>query len=54
MQWNVAVCAVEPFPGRTLGAEIEPRFAEVSALEDEIHLRDLHEALTRSARPKLA
>ena len=43
-QWSFSVCAVEPFPGRTLGAEIEPRFAAVSALDDEIHLRDLHEA----------
>lgn len=43
-EWNMAVCAVEPFPGRVLGPEIEPRFAAVSTLDDEIHLRDLHEA----------
>lgn len=43
-EWNMAVCAVEPFPGRVLGAEIEPRMAAVSTLDDSSHLRDLHEA----------
>jgi dienelactone hydrolase len=43
-EWGMAVCAVEPFPGRTLAAEIEPRFAAVPTLDDASHLRDLHEA----------
>lgn len=42
--WQMAVCAVEPFPGKTLGPEIEPRFAAVHELDDDKHLRDLHEA----------
>ncbi|MFZ9716376.1 MAG: dienelactone hydrolase family protein [Ilumatobacteraceae bacterium] len=42
--WQMAVCAVEPFPGLPLGPEIEPRFAAVSSLDDEKHLRDLHDA----------
>ena len=43
-EWNMAVCAVEPFPNLDLGPEIEHRFAAVSSLDDEKHLRDLHEA----------
>ena len=43
-EWQMSVCAVEPFPGLNLGPEIEPRFAAVSSLDDANHLRDLHEA----------
>lgn len=43
-EWNMAVCAVEPFPGRTIPQEIEPRMAAVASLDDASHLRDLHEA----------
>ena len=43
-EWNMAVCAVEPFPGRRLDADIAPRFAAVPSLDDSLHLRDLHEA----------
>jgi carboxymethylenebutenolidase len=43
-EWNMVVCAVEPFPGHTLGPEIEPRFAAVPTIDDETHLRDLLEA----------
>ena len=43
-EWQMAVCAVEPFPGKTLGPEIEPRFAAVPELDDDKHLRDLLEA----------
>lgn len=43
-EWKMAVCAVEPFANLELGPEIEPRFAAVSSLDDEKHLRDLHEA----------
>ncbi len=42
-EWQMTVVAVEPFPGRALGAEIEPRFAEVPNLDDDDHLRDLLE-----------
>lgn len=43
-EWNMAVCAVEPFPGRVIPPEMEPRMAAVSTLDDSKHLRDLHEA----------
>jgi carboxymethylenebutenolidase len=39
----MVVCAVEPFPGRELGPEVEPRFAAVGSLDDDAHLRDLLE-----------
>ena len=50
-EWNMVVCAVEPFPDRVLGPEIEPRFAAVPTLSDENHLRDLHEAADALAVP---
>ncbi len=43
-EWAMTVCAVEPFPGRELGADVEPRFAKVSTIDDGDHLRDLLEA----------
>ncbi len=43
-EWNMVVCAVEPFPGRTLSPDIEPRFAAVASIDDERHLADLIEA----------
>ena len=43
-EWSMTVCAVEPFPGRGLGPEIEPRFAAVPTIDDVLHLRDLEEA----------
>ena len=42
--WSMNVCAVEPFPGRDLGDEVDPRFAAVPTLDDDDHLRDLVEA----------
>ena len=43
-EWGVPVAVVEPFPGRDLGPDIEPRFAAVPLLDDEAHLADLHAA----------
>ena len=43
-EWEMSVCAVEPFPGLHLGPEIEPRFAAVPTLQDDVNLRDLLEA----------
>lgn len=43
-EWGMTVCAVEPFPGRDLGPDIDPRFAAVRHLDDDTHLRDLVEA----------
>ena len=51
--WQMAVCAVEPFPGLELGPEIEPRFAAVSSLDDEKHLRDLHDAADALGTPEV-
>ena len=42
-EWGMSVVAVEPFPGVELGAEVEPRFAAVPALDDAKNLRDLLE-----------
>ncbi len=42
-EWQVVICAIEPFPGHELPADIEPRFALVSKIDDETHLRDLLE-----------
>ena len=42
--WSMTVCVVEPFPGLDLGDEVEPRFAAVPTLDDDVHLRDLIEA----------
>ena len=43
-EWQMSVCAVDPFPGLELGPEIEPRFAAVPSLNDEVNLQDLLEA----------
>lgn len=43
-EWHVAAIAVDPFPGRDLPAEVEPRFAAMSQVDDDVHLRDLEEA----------
>ena len=50
-EWNMAVCAVEPFPDHILGTEIEPRFVAASTLSDELHLRDLHQAADALGTP---
>lgn len=42
--WSMTVVAVDPFPGLDLGEEVEPRFAAVPTLDDDIFLRDLIEA----------
>lgn len=40
-EWGMTTCVVEPFPGRALGDDVEPRFAAVPTLDDDAHLRDL-------------
>lgn len=42
--WGVAAIAVDPFPGRDLPMDVEPRFAAMASVDDEVHLRDLEEA----------
>jgi histidinol dehydrogenase len=43
-EWQMAVIAVEPFPGKELSPDVSERFAEMAKLDDEVHLRDLTEA----------
>jgi dienelactone hydrolase len=43
-EWQVKVIAVEPFPGRGLSLEIEPRVQAMPTMDDDRHLRDLEEA----------
>ncbi len=42
--WNMSTVAVEPFPGRDLPDDADPRMAAVAELTDADHLRDLEEA----------
>ena len=42
-EWRVKVIAVEPFPGRGLPLEIEPRVQAMPSMDDDLHLRDLEE-----------
>ncbi|MFM8866894.1 MAG: dienelactone hydrolase family protein [Ilumatobacteraceae bacterium] len=42
-EWQVKVIAVEPFPGRQLPLEIEPRVQAMPSMYDDHHLRDLEE-----------
>lgn len=43
-EWSMTVCAVEPFPGRDLGPDIESRMPVVRELDDAAHLADLEAA----------
>lgn len=52
-EWSMAVCAVEPFPGRQIAQEMEPRMAAVPTLDDNLHLRDLHEAADALGTPRV-
>lgn len=40
-EWNMVVCAAEPFPGHDLGPEIEARSAAVAQLVDAEQIADL-------------
>ena len=52
-EWNMAVAAVEPFPGRYFSDDVQERFAVVPSIDDNSHLRDLHEAADLLATPKV-
>lgn len=43
-EWNVSVCVPEPFPGRTLPMELDPRVDAIRTADDAERLRDLDEA----------
>ena len=52
-EWNMAVAAVEPFPGMEASADIDARFVAMSTLSDETHLRDLLEAADALGTPQV-
>lgn len=52
-EWNMAVVAVDPFPGRQLSNDVQERFAVVAGIDDEAHLRDLHQAADVLAMPRV-
>ena len=51
--WKMAVCAVEPFPGRDLPLEPEPRMAVLGELSDDDHLRDLIEGAAATGQERV-
>ena len=53
VDWQMAVCAVEPFPGRDLPLEPEPRMAVVGELSDDDHLRDLIEGAAATGQERV-
>jgi len=52
-EWNMAVVAVEPFPGMDASTDIDARFAAMAALNDETHVRDLLEAADALGTPRV-
>ena len=52
-EWNMVVAAVEPFIGLDASADIDARFAAMSALNDETQLRDLLEAADALGVPRV-
>jgi carboxymethylenebutenolidase len=43
-EWNMAVIAFEPFPGRTFSDDVAERFAAMSQLDDDVIFRDAMQA----------
>ena len=43
-EWNMAVIAFEPFPGRTFSDDVAERFAAMSQLDDDVIMRDAMQA----------
>ena len=52
-EWQMTTVAVEPFPGRVLGEDLDERFGAVPALDDDTHLRDLLEAADATGCDKI-
>lgn len=52
-EWNMAVAAVDPFPGRQLSNDVQERFAAVPGIDDDSHLRDLHQAADVLTTPRV-
>jgi carboxymethylenebutenolidase len=51
--WHMTTCVVEPFPGRDLGDDVEPRFAAVPSVDDDDHLRDLLEGAAATGHERV-
>ena len=43
-EWQMNVIAIEPFPGQNLSGDIADRMAQMPLLNDDVILRDMHEA----------
>ncbi len=43
-EWQMNVIAIEPFPGQDLSGDIADRMAQMPLLNDDVILRDMHEA----------
>ena len=43
-EWNMAVIAFEPFPGRTFSDDVAERFGAMSQLDDDVIMRDAMQA----------
>ena len=52
-EWSMAVCAVDPFPGRDLPPDMPTRTAVVNELSDDDHLRDLLEAAAATGQERV-
>jgi carboxymethylenebutenolidase len=52
-EWNMAVVAVDPFPGRKLSSDVQERVAAVGSLDDDAHLSDLLQAADVLATPRV-
>ena len=52
-EWSMAVCAVDPFPGRDLPADPAVRMDVVNELSDDDHLRDLLEGAAATGQERV-
>jgi carboxymethylenebutenolidase len=52
-EWSMAVCAVEPFPGRDVPPEPAGRMTVVGGLDDDDHLRDLLEGADATGQERV-
>ena len=52
-EWSMAVCAVEPFPGRDLPLDPAARMEVVAELSDDDHLRDLLEGAAATGQERV-
>lgn len=53
-EWSMVTIAVEPFPGKDLGDDVEPRFAAVPTLVDDDVIGDLEAAADATGADRVA